>query len=96
MTADPGCFYSGNRLRITGVPGEDEPKIQEIDQFAREMDWMADVARGRAPLVSSGEEGLQDMRLIHAILQSVERGGAPVRADWGYRRAVDPAIAVMA
>jgi predicted dehydrogenase len=51
MIADPGCFYNGNRLRISGVPGEGEPKIQEIDQFAREMDWMADVARGRAPLV---------------------------------------------
>lgn len=91
MTADPGCFYNGNRLTVTGVPGEDRPKIGEIDQFAREMDWMADVVRGRAPLVSPGEEGLQDMRLIHAILQSAARDGASVRTDWGYRRAHDPA-----
>jgi predicted dehydrogenase len=94
MTADPGCFYNGNRLSISGVSGEGEPKIQEIDQFAREMDWMADAVRGRAPLVSPGEEGLQDMRLIHAILQSAADGGATVRTDWGYRRAVDPAVAV--
>jgi predicted dehydrogenase len=94
MVADPGCFYNGNRLRISGVRGEGEPKIQEIDQFAREMDWMADVVRGRAPLVSPGEEGLQDMRLIQAILKSVASGGATVRTDWGYRRAVDPAVAV--
>jgi hypothetical protein len=60
------------------------------------MDWMADVARGRAPLVSPGEDGLQDMRLIHAILESVKRDGASVRTDWGYRRAVDPAVAVKA
>lgn len=91
MTADPGCFYSGNRLTISGVPGEDRPRIIETDQFAREMDWMADVVRGRAPLVSPGEEGLQDMRLMHAILESVARDGASVATDWGYRRKVDPA-----
>jgi predicted dehydrogenase len=96
MVAEPGCFYNNNRLHISGVPGEGEPKIREIDQFAREMDWMADVARGRAPLVSPGEEGLQDMRLIEAILASVKRGGEPVRTDWGYKRAVDPAVAVKA
>jgi predicted dehydrogenase len=96
MVADPGCFYNGNRLRISGAPEEGEPKIHEIDQFAREMDWMADVACDRAPLVSSGEEGLQDMRLIEAILTSVKRGGAAMHTDWGYRRAVDPAVAVKA
>jgi predicted dehydrogenase len=94
MVAEPGCFYSGNRLTVTGVPGEGQPKIQEIDQFAREMDWMADVVRGKAPLVSPGEEGLQDMRLMHAILESAASGRKPVRTDWGYRRAVDPALAV--
>ena len=86
MIAEPGCFYNGNRLTVVGVPGEDQPRINEIDQFAREMDWMADVVRGKAPLVSPGEEGLQDMRLMHAILQSVAGDGAPVRTDWGYRR----------
>ena len=96
MTADPGCFYNGNKLTVSGVPGEDHPNIQEIDQFAREMDWMADAVRGKAPLVSPGEEGLQDMRLMRAILDSVARGGAPVRTDWSYRRAVDPAAAVNA
>lgn len=93
MTADPGCFYNGNHLTISGVPGEDRPKIIEIDQFAREMDWMADVVRGHAPLVSPGEEGLQDMRLMHAILESVARDGASVATDWGYRRMYDPAAA---
>jgi hypothetical protein len=34
------------------------------------------------------------MRLMAAILRSVARGGAPVRTDWGYRRAVDPAAVV--
>ena len=94
MTAEPGAFYGGNHLTIDGIKGEREPKIREVDQFAREMDWMADVVRGKAPLVSPGEEGLQDMRLMHAILESVAKGGATVRTAWGYKRAYDPAAVV--
>ena len=94
IVGSPACFYSGNHLTVTGTPGEREPKIAEVDQFATEMDWMADVARGRAPLVSPGEEGLQDMRLMKAIMDSVARGGATVRTDWGYKRAFDPAAVV--
>lgn len=94
ITAEPGAFYGGNHLTIDGIGGEREPKIREIDQFAREMDWMADVVRDRVPMVSPGEEGLQDMRLMHAILESVRQGGATVKTDWGYRRAHDPAAVV--
>jgi predicted dehydrogenase len=91
LTAEPGAFYNGNRLSV----GEAAPlSIREIDQFAGEMDWMADVVRGKAPLVSPGEEGLQDMRLMKAILDSVAQNGATIRTDWGYRRAFDPAAVV--
>jgi glucose-fructose oxidoreductase len=93
IVADPGAFYNGNRLTFGG-PNTAPVPIKEIDQFGREMDWMAAVVRGRAPLVSPGEEGLQDMRLMHAILDSVARNGATVRTDYGYRRAFDPAVAV--
>jgi predicted dehydrogenase len=93
LTADPGALYDGNRLSV-GPGGENTLAIHEIDQFAREMDWMADVVRGKAPMVSPGEEGLQDMRLMKAILDSAAQNGAPVRTDWGYRRAVDPAAVV--
>jgi hypothetical protein len=37
---------------------------------------------------------MQDMRLMAAILESVAKGGAPVRTGWGYRRAHDPATTV--
>ncbi len=91
MKADPGCFYSGNRLTVS--EGMD-PEIHEIDQFAREMDWMADVVRGRAPMVSTAEEGLQDMRLMAAIMESAARGGATIPTNFGFRRPVDPAAVV--
>jgi len=94
MVADPGCFYGGNRLTVSGIQGEGQPKLKEIDQFAREMDWMAEVVHGKAPLVSPGEEGLQDMRLMEAIYESLRRGGATIPTDWGYRRAFDPAAVV--
>jgi len=93
IVADPGCFYNGNKLSLVGT-ATPAPRIVEIDQFAREIDWMADVVRGRAPMVSPGEEGLQDMRLMLAMLDSAKRGGASVRTDYGYKRAVDPAAVV--
>jgi len=93
VVADPGCLYGGNRLTY-GAPNGKTVEITEIDQFAREMDWMADVVRGRAPMVAPGEEGLQDMRLMAAIMESVKRGGATIKTNYGYRRPVDPAAVV--
>jgi glucose-fructose oxidoreductase len=94
LRGDPGAYYNGNHLEIFSSPDEGEVKIAEVDQFAREMDWMGDVVRGRVPLVSPGEEGLQDMRLMAAILQSTREGGRTVTVDWQYKRAHDPAVAV--
>ena len=93
IVADPGCFYNGNKLSLIGTRTP-TPQIVEIDQFAREIDWMADVVRNRAPMVSPGEEGLQDMRIMQAFLDSAARGGATIKTDWGYKRAVDPAAVV--
>lgn len=94
IRSDPGAYYGGIKLDIFSHPDQGEVKLPDIDQFAREMDWMADVVRGKVPMVSTGEEGLQDVRLMEAIFESIRRGGATVRTDWGYRRAVDPAAMV--
>jgi predicted dehydrogenase len=94
IVADPGCFYGGNHLSLVQGGNRTEIPVHEIDQFAREMDWMADVVRGKAPMLAPGEEGVQDMRLIKAIMDSAAKGGAPVRTDWGYKRAADPAAVV--
>jgi len=94
VRADPGAFYGGNRFEMIDGGNFSPLDAPEVHQFAREMDWMADVVRGKAPMVSSGEEGLQDVRLILAIIESAHKGGAPIRTDWGYKRAVDPAAVV--
>lgn len=94
LRADPGAYYGGNQLHIFSHPDQGQVKIAEIDQFAREMDWMGDVVRGKVPMVSTAEEGLQDVRLMEAIFESIRKGGATVKTDWGYKRAVDPAAVV--
>jgi glucose-fructose oxidoreductase len=95
LVADPAAFYGGLRLTVVkGGQAQAPIPAPRSDQFAREMDWMADVVRGKAPMVSPGEEGLQDMRLMQAILESAAKDGATVKTDWGYRRAVDPAAVV--
>ncbi|MEI9927588.1 MAG: Gfo/Idh/MocA family oxidoreductase [Sphingomonas sp.] len=52
LRGDPGAYYGGNHLNIYSHPDQGEVAIADTDQFAREMDWMADVVRGKAPLVS--------------------------------------------
>lgn len=94
IRCDPGAYYGGIKLDILTSPDAGEVNIADIDQFAREMDWMADVVRGKVPMVSPGEEGLQDVRLMEAIFESIRKGGATVKTDWGYKRAVDPAAVV--
>jgi predicted dehydrogenase len=96
LVADPGCFYGGNHLSLVQGGSRKEIPIHEIDHFAREMDWMADVVRGKAPMLAPSEEGVQDMRLIKAIMDSAANGGAPVKTDFGYRRAYDPAVVIPA
>ena len=74
--------YRGQRLRMARRQGDQE-RICEIllkpqNQFALEIDHMADCVRsGRRPR-TPGEEGLQDQRLMEAIYTSA-REGRPVR-----------------
>ena len=53
-----------------------EPNIEAKDQFAVEMDHMAEcVMRNQEPH-TPGEEGLQDHRLMQAIYESARSGKA--------------------
>ena len=94
LVADPGCFYGGNVMKMVGGQHDAQPQVKEIDHFGNEMNWFADVVRNRAPNVAPGEEGLQDMRIMHAIMESVNTGGAAVKTAYGYKRAYDPATTV--
>src|SRR2546423_6604772 len=67
---DPSFPYRG--LKMFAKPDDPPvPQIAETDQFANELDHMADcVINDREPY-TSGEEGLQDQRIIDAVLESV-------------------------
>ena len=89
MVFDPSMEYHAHRLRIR----DRTIQMSEIDQFAREMDHFCMAITENLPVVADGAEGMQDVRLMLAILEA-GRTGRAVGTDWGYRRAADPATSV--
>jgi len=72
---EPGLSYTGVKFHINrGRGGPQTPNIPEVDQFATEMDAFAECIASGAPSRASGEEGLQDLRIIEAIYESAETG----------------------
>ena len=72
--------YTGQKLTVNARQGDvtsnDELVLEAKDQFATEIDHMADcVLTGRDPY-TPGEEGVQDLRLIEAIYESARTGKA--------------------
>lgn len=77
---NPAFAYHGNKIEVARLlDGHDtklQPTLEEKDQFAIEMDHMADcVMQNRQPH-TPGEEGLQDHRLMEAIYESARTGRA--------------------
>ncbi|GAB3759159.1 Gfo/Idh/MocA family oxidoreductase [Spirosoma pomorum] len=74
--------YEGQKLMTSRADGEivrqENVSITPKDQFAAEMDYFSEcIIEDRAPF-STGEEGLQDQRLMEAIYQSA-REKRPVK-----------------
>lgn len=67
---DPAYSYSG----IRGKTSEGEMNIEDIDQFAAEMDAFAKVILEEATNRVPGEEGLKDLLAIEAIYRSIREG----------------------
>ena len=66
----PGLMVNANKFSLNNkaVP------VMEADQFVGEMDGFAQVVAGAGPAKATGEEGLQDMRIIDAIYESAQSG----------------------
>lgn len=75
---NPAFAYSGLKLRFgtmeSGKPSILEPTIEQKHQFATEIDHFADCIKENRKPLTSGEEGLQDMRIIEAIYESARTG----------------------
>ncbi|MBA5726962.1 Gfo/Idh/MocA family protein [Bombella mellum] len=57
--------------------------IPALNQFSAQLDHLAISVANNTPLAATGEEGMQDVRLIQAMYQSANSGSRPVSTDWG-------------
>lgn len=75
LLMDPATGYGGNRMRLTrgGVAEDLTPGDSDI-QFARMPQHFADAIRKDTPILTPGEMGLRDTRIIAAIYASAETG----------------------
>ena len=75
---DPGLSYRGVNFRIQRPRQRqpEDPDLPDINQFAAEMDAMAECVLNDKPSRTPGEEGLKDLRVIEAIYGSARTGKA--------------------
>lgn len=71
---EPGYGYATPQLYV----GNEKKTYPAHNQQATQMDAFARNILDGTPVVASGEEGLQDMRIIEAIYKSVKKGGKRV------------------
>ena len=77
---DPATTYYDNRLVMEGGgPRREIGAGNAIQQFAAQLDGFSEAARSNTPHRTPGEMGLRDMRLIAAMYESADNGGAVVK-----------------
>lgn len=83
---DPAFPYKGLRQELVHAPNGKQvteiPSNPDKQQFALEMDHMAECVRNNKTPYTPGEEGLQDQRIMEAIYKSA-REGKPVKLTTG-------------
>lgn len=91
LLMDPATAYYGNVATVQ-KPGHTQSQfpppfsLPENNQFSAQLDHLAQAVMNNTAVRTPGEEGMQDIRLIHAIYEAA-RTNAPVKTDWTYRRA---------
>ena len=77
---DPAFSYEGLRPELSYADGKIEhretPMLGQKNQFALELDHMAECVMQNKTPYTPGEEGLQDQRIMEAIYQSAHSGKA--------------------
>ena len=73
---EPAFSYNGMEMQLSTAQGKKElfqkPKLGEKNQFALELDHMADCIMNDKQPYTPGEEGLQDQIIIEALYQSAK------------------------
>jgi glucose-fructose oxidoreductase len=78
LDSEPIQQYTGNRLWLTHGRTKQEIAYTPVNHFAAEMDAFSDSIQNNKPVLTPGEEGLNDLKVIEAAYQSAELG-KPVR-----------------
>jgi predicted dehydrogenase len=68
---EPAYYYNGNRGRRSD---ETEINIPVADQFALELEDFADCVINKRPTKVNGEMGMQDVKLLMAVYDSIKKG----------------------
>ena len=83
---DPAFPYKGLKQELVHAPGgkqvTEQPSNPDKQQFALELDHMAECVRDNKTPYTPGEEGLQDQRIMEAIYQSAKEN-RPVKLTVG-------------
>ena len=76
VQSEPFLSYTGLRLeaRLPGQKEIEEVKIEQVDQFAAEMDYFCECVWDGKEVRTPGEEGMRDMRVIEALYRAAESG----------------------
>jgi glucose-fructose oxidoreductase len=77
LIMEPATNYSGNTLRIEGEGARILNPGDPMTQFAAQLDHFAEAIRDNRPILTPGEMGLRDLRIIEATYAAA-RTGNPV------------------
>jgi predicted dehydrogenase len=76
LESEPFQLYQGNRLWFTRYGPKQEVSYIPVNHFAAEMDHFADCILHDKPVLTPGQEGLKDLKIITAAYQSAKSGNA--------------------
>jgi len=72
---EPALSYNGVKFHKSGRGGQPEsPDLGDPNQFATEMDALAQCILDNKEPKASGEHGLRDVKIMRAIYQAAESG----------------------
>ncbi|MBF9238309.1 Gfo/Idh/MocA family oxidoreductase [Hymenobacter sp. BT683] len=74
LDLDPATDYYKHNMTIGTAEGEMKPAVKEGNQFAAELDHMAECVLQNKTPKTPGEEGLRDIKLIMALYESAKKG----------------------
>jgi len=74
LELDPATWYGGLRMRGQRGNTFEEVELPVVDHFAAEMDHMSDCAMQNKEPLTSGDEGLRDLKIIMGIYEAAKSG----------------------